>query len=192
MITSLRGRLDSVGADYVIIDVGGVGFRVFMAASVSGSLGRSGEEVKIYTHLHVREDILALYGFTTPDELRLFETLLTVSGIGPKIGMGMLAAMNVEQLTGAIASGNSDLLTSVPGIGKKTASRLVLELKDKISKGWESLPASPAGYDGDVLAALIALGYSTHEAMKAIASLPPDDKATLEEKVKTALGYLGK
>ncbi|MFH1640269.1 MAG: Holliday junction branch migration protein RuvA, partial [Chloroflexota bacterium] len=141
------------------------------------------------THLHVREDNLSLYGFVTLDELRLFETLITVSGLGPKLALVMLSTMNAEQLTTAIASGDAALLQRIPGIGKKTSERLVLELKDKINSDLVGVPlASSAQGQSDVVAALVSLGYSVNEASRAAASLPSSD-SSLEEKIKQALQY---
>ena len=135
MIASLKGILDSLGSDGAIIDVNGIGFQVFMPTSTYTTLGAVGKEVKLYTHLHLREDEATLYGFASTDELRLFQTLIGVSGLGPRLALAMLSTMSIEQITMAIASGNADLLTAIPGIGKKMAERLILELKDKVAAG---------------------------------------------------------
>lgn len=190
MIASLQGKIEAIGTDSVVINVNGVGYLVYLPASTLSTVGMVGKDVRVYTHLYVREDVLALYGFDTMDELHFFVTLTNVSGVGPKVGLGMLSSMNVEQLTLAIASGNADLLTSVPGIGKKLASRIVLELKDKIGTGWlATAQAEYAADNKDVLEALVALGYSTSEAARAIASLPAKSSLDLEEKIKMALQY---
>jgi Holliday junction DNA helicase RuvA len=192
MIASLRGRLGSVGGDSAIIDVGGIGFQVFMPTSVLSTLGAPGREVRLYTHLHIREDNIALYGFASPDELRLFETLITVSGIGPKLALAMLSSLSVEQIILAIATASPDVLTMTPGIGRKTASRIILELKEKIGAGWVITPATQFAQENiDVLAALTALGYSAAEAARAVATLPASPKMSLEEKLRLALQYLG-
>jgi Holliday junction DNA helicase RuvA len=192
MLASLQGKLEAIGTDSVILNVNGIGFQVYLPTSTLSTMGRVGKEIKLYTHLHVREDVLALYGFGTPDELRLFGVLLSVSGIGPKLGLAMLSAMRTEQLAMAIATGNADLLTAVPGIGKKIASRIVLELKDKIGAGWLTTPeAESIQGNQDVLEALISLGYSAAEAARAIASLPKTGDQPLEEKIKLALQYFG-
>ncbi len=193
MIASLQGRLESLGSDWAIVNVNGIGFQVYMPASTLSTLGAVGDEVKVYTHLHLREDNITLYGFASPEELWLFETLIGVSGLGPRLALAMLSAMSVEQLTMAIATGNADLLTVVPGIGKKVANRLVLELKEKIGAGWVITPATQlAAENTEVLAALTSLGYSAAEATKALAALPADQNLSLEDKVKLALQYLGK
>ena len=190
MIASLHGRLESLGSDWAIINVGGIGFQVYMPTSTMSTLGTIGEEVQLYTHLHLKEDNATLYGFASADELRLFQTLIGVSGLGPKLALAMLSVMSVEKLTMAIATGSVDLLTLVPGIGKKVANRLILELKEKIGVGWVTTPGVQLAEENiDVLAALTALGYSVSEASRAVASLPPSSDLSLEEKIKLALGY---
>ncbi len=192
MIASLHGKLESLGSDWAIINVSGIGFQVYMPTSTLSTLGAIGEEVQLYTHLHLREDNATLYGFTSADELGLFQTLISVSGLGPKLALAMLSAMNVEKLTMAIATGSVDLLTVVPGIGKKVANRLILELKDKVGAGWITTPAAALAQENtDVLAALTSLGYSVSEANRAVATLPPSSDLSLEEKIKQALGYFG-
>ena len=192
MIASLQGVLGSMGGDCAIINVGGVGFRVYMPTSVLSTLGKVGEEVQIHTHLHVKDDDISLYGFGTADELTIFETLIGVSGLGPRLALAMLLALNVEQMTMAIATGSTDLLTTVPGIGRKMASRLVLELKDKIGAGLIATPAAQIAQENtDVLAALTSLGYSVAEASHAVATLPAASDLSVEERLKLALQYLG-
>ncbi len=190
MIASLHGKLESLGSDGAVINVGGVGFQVYMPTSTLSTLGKIGEEVKLHTYLHLREDNAALYGFTSTDELGLFQNLISVSGLGPKLALAMLSAMNIERLTMAIATSSVDLLTEVPGIGKKMANRLILELKDKLGAGWITTPAVQlAEENAEVVAALTSLGYSVSEATRAVASLPPDSKLSLEDRVKQALAY---
>ncbi|HEY92078.1 MAG TPA: Holliday junction branch migration protein RuvA [Dehalococcoidia bacterium] len=192
MIASLQGVVESLGTDWAIINVGGVGFRVYMPSSVLSTLGTAGDNVRLHTHLHVKEDDISLYGFSTADELLLFETLIGVSGLGPRLALAMLSTMKVEQLTMAIATGSTDLLISVPGIGKKMAERLVLELKDKIGAGLIAVPAAQITEEhAEVLAALTSLGYSVSEASQAVATLPRTDGLSLEEQVKLALQYFG-
>ena len=126
MIAGLQGKLESLGGDCAIINVNGIVFQVYMPTSGLSSLGKVGDEVRIHTHLHLREDNATLYGFTSAEELGLFQTLIGVSGLGPKLAISMLSAMNVERLTMAIATGITDLLIDTPGIGKKMANRLTL------------------------------------------------------------------
>ncbi len=192
MIASLKGKLESLGGDYAVINVGGVGFQVFISTSTLSALGAAGGEVSLHTHLHLREDNVTLYGFASADELALFKALITVTGLGPKPALAMLSAMDVVQLVMAIATGSADLLTTVPGIGKMMAHRLVLELKDKLGADIITAPTSALAQEtGEVLSALTSLGYSAQEATSAGASLPRDAELSLEEKVRLALGYLG-
>jgi Holliday junction DNA helicase RuvA len=192
MIASLSGRLESVSGDGAIINVGGVGFKVSMPTTALSALGTPGKEVKVFTHLHVREDNLSLYGFASAEELWLFETLLGVTGLGPKLALSMLSTLSPEQITMAIATGSTDMLDMIPGIGKKVAHRIVLELKEKIGAGWIAAPATQIAQENtDVLAALTSLGYSAAEAVKAVAALPADQDLNLEEKIKQALQYFG-
>ena len=192
MIASIQGTLELLGSDWAIINVNGVGFQVHMPTSVLSTLGTVGEEVKLHTHLHLKEDDATLYGFSSADELRLFQTLIGVSGLGPKLALAMLSAMNVEQLMMAIATGSNDLLTTVPGIGKKMADRLILELREKIGADWIATPAALLAQENtEVLAALTSLGYSVAEASRAVATLPASSELSLEEKLKLALQYFG-
>ena len=192
MIASLYGRLDSLSTDSAVINVGGIGFQVYMPTSTLSTLGTVGKDVKLHTHLHLREDNATLYGFATSDELGLFQTLIGVSGLGPKLALAMLSALSVEQLAMAIATGSTDMLTTVPGVGKKMASRIILELKEKIGAGLIATPTAQLAQENtDVLAALTALGYSVVEATGAVATLPPDQNLSLEEKIKLALQYFG-
>jgi Holliday junction DNA helicase RuvA len=192
MISNLRGRIESISAEYAIIGVNGVGFLVYMPTSVLTTIGIPGNEVKVFTHLRLREDNVSLYGFTSAEELWLFETLIGVTGLGPRLALAMLSAMNSEQLTTAIATGSSEMLETIPGIGKKVANRIILELKDKIGAGWIATPAAQIAQENtDVLAALTSLGYSAAEATQAVATLPADSPLDLEEKIKLALQYFG-
>jgi Holliday junction DNA helicase RuvA len=190
VIASLKGTLQALVSDGAVIDVHGLGFRVYMPTSTLSTLGAIGDEVELHTHLQLREDNATLYGFATPEELGLFQTLIGVSGLGPKLALSMLSAMSVEKLAMAIASGATDLLSEVPGIGKKTANRIILELKEKVAASWLTTPPPEfAEENAEVLAALTSLGYSVREASHAVATLPPDQKLTLEEKIRLALQY---
>lgn len=192
MIAGLHGKLESLGSEWAIVNVGGIAFQVYMPTSTLSALGAIGEEVHLHTHLHLREDNAALYGFASPGELALFQTLIGVSGLGPKLALAMLSAMSVEKLTMAIATGSTDLLGVIPGIGKKTANRIILELKDKIGAGWITTPATQLAEENtDVVAALTGLGYSVSEANRAVATFPPSSDLTIEEKIKLALQYFG-
>ena len=192
MIASLQGKVESLGSDWAIISVAGIGFQVYMPTTDLSALGSPGDEVKLYTHLHLREDNVALYGFNSADKLWLFQTLIGVSGLGPRLALAMLSALSVEQITMAIATASTEMLTMIPGIGKKVADRIILELKEKIGAGWVVTPATQLARENtDVLAALTSLGYSAAEATKAVATLPPDTDLSLEEKIRLALQYFG-
>jgi Holliday junction DNA helicase RuvA len=192
MIASLCGRLETLGTEWAIINVSGIGFQVYMSTSTLSTLGKVGEEIKLHTHFHLREDNATLYGFASPEELGLFQTLIGVSGLGPKLALAMLSALSVEQLAMAIATGSTEILTTVSGVGRKMADRIVLELKEKIGAGLIATPAAQLAQENtDVLAALTALGYSVVEATRAVATLPPDQNLNLEEKIKLALHYFG-
>jgi holliday junction DNA helicase RuvA len=189
MIAALRGVLEARSADSLVIEVAGVSFRVFAPASTVSQAGSLGDTVKLYTHLYVREDLLSLFGFQMPQERDLFQLLLTVTGIGPKAALSLLSAYPAETLKQAIAGGDVDLLTRVPGIGKKTAGRLVLDLKGKLDWSKVGLAAPGAPADADVLAALTNLGYTAAEAQAAVQSLPTDRAYTTEEKIRLAFQF---
>ena len=193
MIASLQGIVDAIGNDWMAVNVNGVGYKVSVPTSVLSEGGVTGREIKLFTHLHVREDEMTLYGFGEADDLRLFETLLTVSGLGPKTALGMLSAMSSGELSMAIASASVEMLTSIPGIGKKTADRLILELRDKMGALVAVSPTARLTQENvDVVSALTSLGYSVQEATRAVATLPAGKKLPVEEKVKLTLQYLGK
>ncbi len=190
MIAGVKGTIEAIGSGWVKIDIGGISFQIFVPTSTLTQLGVVGQAASLHTHLHVREDNLTLFGFSSARELSLFETLITVKGIGPKIGLAMLSAMQVEQITSAIASGDFAMLTAIPGIGKKTAERIVLELKDKIGASWLSQDLVYGQGNSEVLAALTSLGYSVSEASRAVASLPASSSSLdLEARVKLVLRY---
>src|SRR5437868_15374088 len=192
MIAGLEGTLAAVGADHIILNVGGVFYRVSMPGSTIGTLGKIGDTVHVHTYLHVREDQLALFGASSERQLKLFESLLTVSGIGPKAALSILSAMQPDALENAIASGNVDLLTRVPGIGKKTASRLVLELKGKLDLvAAAGIIASPTAAS-EVVEALGSLGYTGVEIQAALSGLPKDEEMSTEDMIMFALKRLGR
>jgi Holliday junction DNA helicase RuvA len=186
MISFLRGTILQRAPDSIILEVNNVGYRVRVPTSTLASLGDLGRSAELYTHMHVREDDISLFGFATQDELGLFEMLLSVSGIGPKVALGILSSAPPNEIRAAIAEGNLEILGSIKGIGKKTAQRLVLELKGKVEIGEEISELSPL--DGEVAATLINLGYSAAEARRAAASV---QGVTLEDKLRAALQYLG-
>ena len=191
MIATLKGTLEYRGVNSVIINVSGIGFQVYVPGSTLSQLGTIDNRVSLYTHFHLREDNASLYGFATEAELALFRNLISVSGIGPKAALALLSAMDPQQLVIAITSDNSDFISQAPGIGKKMAKRIVVELKSKLEKEWEGAALPLAAENADVVAALTSLGYSVREASQAASNLPVSSELSLEEKVKQALQQLG-
>jgi Holliday junction DNA helicase RuvA len=192
MIASLEGTVAAAGADYVVVNVSGVGFRVNVPNSVLQKLGSgSGTHIRLLTHLHVRENELALYGCNTQEELELFHLLLGVSGIGPKMALAVLSSLAPDSLRAAIVGEQTEVLARVPGVGPKTARRLIFQLKDKITL--EELKVTPlmTDQDAEVIAALTSLGYSVVEAQTALQNLPLDPDLSLEERIRLALAYFG-
>lgn len=188
MIAHLSGKVLANGPDSLVVVVNGIGYRVFVPASLLTL--QIGELVQLHTHLAVREDSLTLYGFAANAELDLFETLISVSGIGPRVALSILSTMSVESIRNAVATERPDLLTRVPGIGKKTAQKIMFELKDKLKPGLDAVPV--LAFDDvntDVVDSLIALGYSVVEAQSAVQSLPLDAPDDLEERLRLALQY---
>jgi Holliday junction DNA helicase RuvA len=186
MIASLEGRVISKLDDEVILAVGGVGYRVKLTSPLFSEV-REGGEAFCYTHLAVREDGWSLFGFKTLDELRLFELLLTVQGVGPRAAMAALSALEPSAIAAAIAGDQPMLLTRIPGVGQKTAQRMVLDLKQKVGAFTDGVSISRPS-DTDAISALTALGYSVAEAQGALKGL--DAALTLEEKIFQALQKL--
>lgn len=172
MIGLLRGRLLEKRPNQVILDVGGVGYLVAVPLSTFAALGELHAEVTLLIHTHVREDALSLYGFLSAREKHLFELLLGASGVGPTLALKILSGMNVEELVPAIRGGDLARLTKIPGVGRKTAERMVVELKDKLEavaiEAEKPAPSSPAGVEADVKSALINLGYDERTAESAV------------------------
>lgn len=190
MIAGLQGTLESRGTDWVVIKVGGISFKVSVPTSAFSTLGPVGTEARLHTHLHVREDALSLYGFITPEYLTCFDMLLGVGGVGPKVALAILSSIPPDRLIYAIAAQNADLLTHIPGVGKKVAARLILELRGKFDHVPLSLPQPQVDPDqARVFAALGALGYNMAEAAAAVASLPDSSDLSTEEKIRKALAY---
>jgi Holliday junction DNA helicase RuvA len=192
MIANLKGRIEAIGKDYLIVVVGGIGFKVYVPTSFLEAAEGPGRQVELFTHLRVRENELALYGCGSEDELTLFELLLSVSGVGPKVALAMLSTMSPDSLRLAIAQGNAEVLTRVPGIGPKMAKKIIFHLKDKVEVAFapEAVPFLTEA-DAEVIAALTSLGYSVVEAQAALQSLP-DEEMEIEERVRLALAYFAK
>jgi Holliday junction DNA helicase RuvA len=189
MIATLRGEISQIEENALIVEVGGVGMRVFVPAPMRTN-AKAGEVMFMFTHLVVREDALTLYGFESQADRDLFNILLGVDGVGPKVALSVLSTMTIDSIQRAIFADEADLLSKVPGVGKKTAQKMALHLKDKL-KPTDALAklAAMADYDSEVLAALTALGYSVVEAQAAIQSLPKDAPKEVEERLRVALGY---
>jgi Holliday junction DNA helicase RuvA len=197
MIASIDGLVGAVFADSLILEVGGIGYRIYCAPAVLAA-ARPGERAKLFTHHLVREDLQALYGFRSPEELGFFGLLQTVSGVGPKVALAIVGSRPVGDLQLAIMSDDQAILTAVPGVGKRLAARLCLELKEKVAAaGVAAAPAgsglAPAG-EPEVVAALMALGYSMGEARQASRDALADVAVGpgLEDRVKAALRTLAR
>jgi len=190
MISRLRGVAESISKDAVVVGVGGVGFLIHPSAAARARLNGVGQPAEFFTHLHVRENELSLYGFSSEEEHALFELLLTVKGIGPRVALAVLASGSPDTLRAAIANDQPDVLTRVPGVGTRTAKAIILHLKDKVGAG---LAAAPVAYltdtDAEVISALTSLGYSVVEAQTALASLPRDPSMPVDERLRQALAY---
>ena len=189
MISRLRGTVLSIKPPVAILEVGGVGFKVSCSQAVLDNLDL-GRTADVHTHLIVREDELSLYGFASEEEVSLFQTLLTVSGIGPRTALSMLSRMQPEALREAIVNDRVDVISRVPGIGKKTAEKVIFALKEKLG-GLDTAPSMPTltAVDTEVINALTSLGYSVAEAQAALSSLPKGEKMDLEDKLRRSLGY---
>lgn len=201
MIGYVKGILEEIEEDCVIVDVNGLGIRILTGGALASQMLASGSEVKIYTYTYVKEDAFQLYGFISKDELSLFKKLITVSGIGPKGAASILSAFSAEDLRYAIYAGDIKTISKAPGIGKKTAERLVLELKDKVELDYhadtllgqladETVGSTEPNNRKDAIDALTALGYSSMDAAKAVKQADPNADMDAEDILKAALKYL--
>lgn len=208
MYAYLKGTLEEIAEDTIVIEVGGIGYNVKVSATTVDLLPGLGREVKIYTYTMVREDALSLYGFLTRDDLEIFKKLITVNGIGPKGGLAILSAMSADALRFAIMAGDAKAIAKAPGIGNKTAERVILDLRDKVSVedtlygpggGVDGNRGRHSGADGAVpdnvmkkeaIEALVALGYSPSDATAAVKKVELDEDTTVESILKAALKYI--
>ncbi len=188
MIGRIRGEFVAASTDAVTVDVGGVGYEIAVAGRTFAELPGIGSEIVLHTHLHVREDQLGLFGFTTADDRDLFRLLMGVSGVGPKVGLAILATMSADDLRRVVATDDAAALTAVPGIGKRSAQKLLLELRPKLDVPDGDLQTS--GPLGEVRTALEGLGYQSNEISSALRDLPVD--LPVEELLKRSLQALGK
>ena len=194
----IKGKLALKGSNYIVIDAAGVGYMIYTSAGNIEKAGAVGSAVTMYTYLNVREDIMELYGFITPEEKEMFLRLISVSSVGPKAALAILTVLTPPQLAAAIITGNTKLLTKAPGVGPKVAQRIILELKDKIdtSELETELEEGAMPESGEILAdakaeamsALVVLGYSAQEARGVLAKL--DGKLSTEQLIKQALAQL--
>lgn len=198
MYSYIRGTLEETHTDHVVIDNHGIGYRIFMPDRCIPELGTRGEEVKVYTYLHVREDAMLLFGFAHREELELFRQLIGVSGIGPKGGLAILSVLSADDLRFAVLAEDDKKIAKAPGIGKKTAQRLIIELKDKIDLDEDAflagtdaaLPSGSLPARDEAIQALEALGYSRSDACAVIAGIPVTQESDTEEILKQALKQL--
>lgn len=189
MIASLQGQAAGIYPDHLVIVVNGVGYKVFVPRNTV--IVNEGDEVYVHTEMIVREDSITLYGFNTTAERDIFDRLIMVSGVGPKLALAILGTLSIDHLRNAVASGQPELLTRVPGIGKKMAEKIVFEMKDKL-KGADGIISAVGGLSDinrDVLDALVGFGYSIAEAQAALDSLPPDTPNEFDERMRRALQY---
>lgn len=189
MIASIKGIVILINDHYLVVETGGIGFKIFCTKATCAQ-AVVGNHISLYTHHITREDGMFLYGFEKIEERDLFIQILTVSGIGPKLGLNLLSSLSAETIQRAVMKEQDEVFSHVPGIGEKTAKKIVLMLKDKIAPlleeaGLQGIPDT----DTDVLQALVGLGYSLNEAQKAVASIPRDAPDELEERLRLALQY---
>jgi Holliday junction DNA helicase RuvA len=187
LIASLRGIVQHIGEDELVIEMGGVGLRVSIPHSVMDDVVL-GKPLFLLTELVVRESSLSLYGFGSADQRDLFDLLMQVSGVGPRLALAILSTLSVDVIKSAVVNDQSDVLTRVPGVGGKTADKIIFFLKDRLKAPLEAV-GIPSGVDTEVLGVLTTLGYSLVEAQSAIQSIPEDASEDVEERVKLALSY---
>lgn len=199
MISYLRGTVAAFEEDKVIVDVGGVGYGVYMSGQAMGKLPAVGREVKLHTYLNVKEDAMQLYGFLTRDDLSVFKLVIGVNGIGPKGGLGVLSALSPDDLRFAVLANDVKAICAAPGIGKKTAEKLILELRDKLKfeEALEHIASEvTVGVEvngqiqSEAVQALVALGYGSTEALKAVRKVEADETMEVEDVLKLALKHM--
>ena len=202
MYSYIKGELAEKNIDNIVIETGGIGYCIYIPSQSFDYLPDEGEEIKVYTYLYIREDAMILYGFFSKDDLEIFKMLITVSGIGPKGGLAILSTLSADDLRFAILSGDSKAISKAPGVGSKTAQRVILDLKDKLSledafeKKLANQAAGPApsissAVKNDAVMALNALGYSSTESLKAVSKVEITDDMDVEEVLKLALKNMG-
>ena len=191
MIVGVRGLLEAVGIDSVQLQVGGVTLLIYVPASSIASLGAIGSQVQLFTHLRIRDDQPVLYGFSTPAALELFLATQGVAGVGPRLGLALLSGLGAAGLQQAIAGGDVAALSSVSGVGRRTASRIILDLKGKLELDVGETAGIQAEGDAELIEALTALGYSTNEVRRAVTNLDKSPDQTLEDRIRLTLQQMG-
>jgi len=187
MIALLQGIVASQKPDHLVVMVSGVGFKVFVPVN---TYAVEGEHITLHTLMIVREDLIALYGFSAPEEREVFERLIAVSGVGPRTAIAVIGTLGIDRLRSAVAGGQVDVLSRVPGVGRKTGEKIILELKDKLKGADGLIAAAPlSDVSRDVLDAMIGLGYSPAEAQSALNSIPNGTPDSFEERLRLALQY---
>lgn len=189
MIARIKGEIIEIGANFAVVEASGVGYKIFATPELLSALKKKKEEVTFFTHLAIREDAEELYGFAAKEELDFFELLIKVPGIGPKSALSILAVAPIKTLRQAISSGDTSYLTKISGIGKKTAEKVVLELKDRLAALTDEETGALAG-DIEVMEALRALGYPLPEIRETVKKIPPEAKG-LQDRIREALKILG-
>ena len=189
LISAISGKLEDKSVDYADVSIGGITLRASIPTTTYEGLGKIGSHVRLLTSLHIRQDQISLYGFSTEEDRIAFDTLINnINGVGPRVALAILSTFTAGELSAVVNSGDSQTLTRVPGVGKRTASRIVLELKGKMDQVSEAV--SPNKEAHDVFAALTALGYSVHEAQQAMANVPVDSDISAEDWIRIALQYI--
>jgi Holliday junction DNA helicase RuvA len=190
MLYSVSGKLIFKGENFLAVETGGIGFKIFASGQTIRRAGAAGTDVKLFTHFHVRDDAMELYGFLSEDELSFFELLISVSGVGPKSALSIIDVADLEELSAAIQEGRPDLLTKASGIGRKTAERIIVELRSKMKSSRSGAVVEKMETDVDLVEALSNLGYRREEARDALAKVPRETTG-VEARLKEALRILG-
>lgn len=201
MYSYIKGELAEINTDHIVIDVNGIGYMIYISSQALDYLPAIGETIKVHTYLYMREDAMILYGFLTKDELEIFKLLITVSGIGPKGGLAILSTLSADDLRFAVLSGDSKAIAKAPGVGSKTAQRVIIDLKDKLSledafekklehENEKINIASNSQVKNDAVMALNALGYSSSESLKAVSKVEITDEMDVEDVLKAALKHM--
>jgi len=188
LISAIFGNLETKGVDFADISIGGITLRANISTKTSEDLGEVGRSVRLHTSLQVRQDQISLYGFSTEEDRITFDTLININGVGPRLALAILSTFTAGELSTVVNSEDSNTLTQVPGVGKRTASRILLELKGKVDQISDIITVDNKAQD--VLAALTALGYSAQEARQAMANVPPNEDISGEDWIRIALQYL--